>query len=64
MLEVGISEGTLQGMALERMAGVMMKVTEEFKGGYRRVIHMDEQDIRTDHLTKIWKPKTLMDGGG
>lgn len=24
---------------------------------------MGEQDINTDRLTEIWKPKTLMDGG-
>lgn len=24
---------------------------------------MDEQDTGTDHLTEIWKPKSLMDGG-
>lgn len=44
MLKGGISEGTVQGMNPDRMAGVMMKVTEEVKEEYWRVLHMDEQD--------------------
>lgn len=44
MLKGGISEWTVQGMNLDRMAGVMKKVTEEVKEEYWRVLHMDEQD--------------------
>lgn len=40
------------------MAGVMMKVTEEVKEEHWRVVHMDEQDLSTDCLMEIWKPKS------
>ena len=43
VLKAGISEGTVQGMNPERMAGVMKKVTEEVKEEYWRVLHVDEQ---------------------
>lgn len=41
-----------------------MKVTEEVKEACQRVIYMDDQSSRTDHLTEILKPKSLLDGGG
>lgn len=44
--------------APERMAGVMMKVTEEVKEEHWRVVHMDEQGLSTDYLMDIWKPKS------
>lgn len=53
----------VHGVAPERMSGVVVKVTEGVKEGYWRVIHMGKQDINTGHLTEIWKPRTLMDGG-
>lgn len=63
MLEVGASEGVVQGVAPESMAGVMMKVIEEVKEEYWRVVHMDKQGLSAGGLTEIWKPKSLMDRG-
>lgn len=43
---VGISGwGGIQDVAPERMAGVMMKVTEEVKKEYWGVVHMDERTV-------------------
>lgn len=63
-MRLGFQRGPFKAHGPREHDGVPMKVTEEVKEGGQRVIYMDDQSSRTDHLTEILKPKSLLDGGG